>query len=276
MKFAYVTFADDGHDPDLDRDLVCTAVAKLGHDLMPVVWDDPTIEWAGFSAAVVRSTWDYVEKYQQFRQWLIDVDAATTLINPRMVIEPNLVKTYLRDLEASGVPIVPTQWLTTADQLVAAEDIVIKPVISAGARDTIRTSDLNTAQSHAAHIIASGRVAMAQPYLTEVDAVGEISVICINGEPEWAVRKIPALTQGGHGGGREGVELTTELKEFATSALAAFPGGSQCLYARVDVVPTSQGILLMELELAEPSLFVPLGPPNAADIIATAIVNRAS
>lgn len=274
MKIAYVTFHDAGDDPDQDQPLVLQALANLGVDATSCVWDDPAINWSGFDLVVVRSPWDYVAKYREFCQWLIDVDNASTLLNPRMVIEPNLVKTYLRELEALGIPIVPTQWIADAEQLTAAEDIVIKPVISAGARDTIRTSELDIAKAHAQAILDSGRLAMVQPYLSEVDSVGEISIVCIDGRPEWAVRKIPALTQGGHGGGRDQIDLTPELADFATRALAAFPGGSQTLYARVDVVPTSQGLRLMELELAEPSLFLPLGPANAAEIVARAIINR--
>lgn len=275
MKFAYVTFHDDGHDPDLDRDLICNAVTARGFEMLPTIWDDPTVEWSSFNLVIVRSPWDYVEKYQAFRQWLIDVDNASTMLNPRMVIEPNLVKTYLRDLQAAGVSIVPTRWISDIEQLTSANDIVIKPVISAGARDTIRTSDLDLARTHAQSILESGRLAMVQPYLTEVDGVGELSVICIDGQPRWAVKKIPALTQGGHGGGREQVPLTDELEAFARSTIAAFPGGLASLYARVDLVPTSTGLRLMELELAEPSLFIPLGPDNAADLMAQAIIARA-
>lgn len=275
MKFAYVTFEDDGRDPDLDRDLICNAVAARGFEMAATIWDDPAVEWSSFDLVVVRSPWDYVEKYHAFRQWLIDVDNASTLLNPRMVIEPNLVKTYLRDLEAVGISIVPTQWIADIEQLTSANDIVVKPVISAGARDTIRTSDFDVARAHAQSILDSGRMAMVQPYLSDVDGIGEISVICIDGQPQWAVKKIPALTQGGHGGGREQVPLTGELEAFARSAIAAFPGGVQALYARVDLVPTSAGLRLMELELAEPSLFIPLGPDNAADLVAQAIIGRA-
>lgn len=275
MRVAYVTFTDDHHDPDLDLQPVLQALGKVGADAHAVIWDDPKIDWSSFDRVVVRSTWDYVKKFQKFRQWLIDVDAVAKLLNPRMVIEPNLVKTYLRDLEAAGVPIVPTQWVSEVDQLIFQPDLVIKPVISAGAADTIRTSDKAAARAHVENILSSGRLAMVQPYLTEVDTVGEISIVCIEGEPRWAVKKIPALSEGGHGGGREQVQLTQRLIEFANRCLQEFPGAATTCYARVDVVPTPSGILLMELELAEPSLFIPLGPPDAAEQLASAIINSA-
>lgn len=275
MRIAYVTYAAPDNDPDDDRVPVLTAVRAHGFEIEAVVWDDPSIVWSDFDLAVVRSTWDYVPKYQAFRQWLINADDATTLMNPRMLIEPNLVKTYLRELEGAGIPIVPTQWISNVDQLdYFNSDVVIKPVISAGAADTIRTSDFQRARTHAESILASGRLAMAQPYLNEVDEIGEISIVCLNGQPEWAVRKIPALTTGGHGGARESVPLSRELREFALNSLHAFPGAMQSLYARVDVVPTKAGIRLMELELAEPSLFIPLGPTDAAERFAQALLKR--
>lgn len=272
MRVAYVTFTNDHDDPDLDRAPVVAALKSLGADAHECIWDDPLVDWSSYDKVIVRSTWDYVEKFQAFRQWLINVDNVSTLFNSRMVIEPNLVKTYLRDLEVAGISIVPTQWIASVEELTLTGDIVIKPVISAGAADTIRTSNNDVARTQVEKILDSGRLAMAQPYLPEVDDLGEISIVCLHGEPRWAVRKIPALSQGGHGGGRDSVPLTDDLEAFALKTLAAFPGATGTLYARVDLVPTADGILLMELELAEPSLFIPLGPPDAADQFARAIL----
>jgi hypothetical protein len=46
-----------------------------------------------------------------------------------------------------------------------------------------------------------------------------------------------------------------------------------CLYARVDVVESSRGALLMELELIEPELYF-LIVPRAADHMAHLVVER--
>jgi glutathione synthase/RimK-type ligase-like ATP-grasp enzyme len=272
---AYVTYEHAYHaeDPDQDLPLFLAACQRLGVSAEGVRWDDPTIDWSTYSCAVVRSTWDYLEKYDEFRAWLRQIDTQTMLLNPLEVIEQNLEKTYLRDL---GVPIVPTTWITTDDELSLIEKawtewMVIKPTVSAGARDTIRTNQHDIALAHARSILKSGRSVMVQPYLDAVDGPGEISIVCIDRTPAWSVRKIPALTQGGHGGSKEAVPLTNELIEFANEALKTVP---DTLYARVDVVPSGLGFLVMELELAEPSLFLPLAPADGADRLVSAITRR--
>jgi glutathione synthase/RimK-type ligase-like ATP-grasp enzyme len=272
---AYVTYEHAYHaeDPDQDLPLFLAACQRLGVSATAVRWDDPSIDWRIYDCAIVRSTWDYLEKYDKFRAWLTQVDAQTTLLNPREVIEGNLNKTYLRDL---GVPIVPTTWITTEADLSHIEKVwnewmVIKPTVSAGARDTIRTNEYEMALAHARLILNSGRSVMVQPYLDAVDTSGEISIVCIDGKPSWSVRKIPALTQGGHGGSKEAVPLSQELIEFANHALKTLPG---TLYARVDVVPSGADYLVMELELAEPSLFLPLAPADGADQLIAAITRR--
>lgn len=273
IDLAYVTYHELHDDDDADLPLVLAECERLGISAEAVIWDEPGVDWSRFRCAVVRSTWDYVWKYDAFRQWLTDVDRSTLLLNPRSMIERNLDKTYLRDLD---VPIVPTQWVESAAdahhmEAPAGQWIVVKPAVSAGARDTIRTDDADHARAQALDILRSGRIAMVQPYLDAVDGEGEISVICIEGEPAWAVRKIPALTTGGHGGGKEAVKLSTELRNAAVAALSGHPGS---LYARVDLVKHKNTLLVMELELAEPSLFIPFGPADAANRLVRAIARR--
>ena len=48
---------------------------------------------------------------------------------------------------------------------------------------------------------------------------------------------------------------------------------ASCLYARVDIVESARGPLLMELELIEPELYL-LVVPSAAGRFATSISNR--
>jgi hypothetical protein len=273
IDLAYVTYRETEYpDDDSDLPLVLAAAAARGMSAEAVIWDEES-DWTRFRCAVVRSTWDYVGKYAAFREWLASVDRQTLLFNPRPMIERNLDKTYLRDL---GVPIVPTWWIESTDDLHLIERIsdpwiVVKPTVSAGARATIRTRDREEARAHASRILATARSVMVQPYLDAVDGEGEISVICIDGEPSWAARKIPALTTGGHGGSKESYALSADLREAAVTALAHHPGS---LYARVDMVRHAGTWLVMELELAEPSLFVELGPADAADRLVAAIERR--
>ncbi|MEY2590265.1 MAG: hypothetical protein QOJ67_2249, partial [Acidimicrobiaceae bacterium] len=70
----------------------------------------------------------------------------------------------------------------------------------------------------------------------------------------------------------QAVEPTPAQVALAEAALAVperLP-----LYARVDVVDTDDGPLLMELELIEPTLFL-ANRPETADVLAAAIVREA-
>jgi hypothetical protein len=248
-RIAYVT-SEIGLDDEVD--LVCPA---LGWE--PVIWSDPAADWASYSLAICRSPWDYTWRREEFLDWVRRVDAVTRLLNPAEVLIANTDKTYLRDLD---VPIVPTLW--EVPEVLPWPEVVVKPAVSAGARDTIRTSSLDTARAHAREIEASGKTVMVQPYLTATEGEGEISVVWLGGEPSHAVRKPPMLVPEAVGGdARYDIrphELTDELVEFSSLVMAQAPDG--LLYARVDVIRDPGGVLqLMELELTEPYLFLRQG-----------------
>jgi len=106
---------------------------------------------------------------------------------------------------------------------------------------------------------------MMQPYLRAVDSYGETALLFVGGEYSHAIRKGPML-QGpdvGVAGLYKQEEITSRVPSatelaIAEKALATVPGGShRLLYARVDLIPGVDGEpLLVEMELAEPSLFM--------------------
>ncbi|GAB3889378.1 hypothetical protein GCM10027612_31620 [Microbispora bryophytorum subsp. camponoti] len=136
-------------------------------------WLDPRVDWSEFDAAVVRSPWDYIDRRDEFVAWAHRVESVTRLFNPAPVIEWNTDKTYLRTL---GVPTVPTHWPTQGGDpgadLPDWDEFVVKPAISAGARDTVRTADRGAAAGHAATLLAAGRTVMVQPYIPSVEQEG--------------------------------------------------------------------------------------------------------
>src|SRR5688572_26084805 len=97
-----------------------TAVAATGHDedLVPlfeactqaglhpriVAWDDSTISWRRFDAALLRSPWDYTERLGEFLDWCKRVQQSTQLLNPLAVVRWNTDKHYLAELESAGMP----------------------------------------------------------------------------------------------------------------------------------------------------------------------------
>src|ERR1044072_611569 len=128
-------------DLDEDMPLLLRALAARGIAAEAVVWDDAAVEWAAFDTVVVRSTWDYFVRREEFLAWAERVAAVTALHNPVPVLRWNSDKRYLLDLERWGVPIVPT---TFVEPGAAAElpddpvDLLVKPVVCAGSNDTAR------------------------------------------------------------------------------------------------------------------------------------------
>ncbi len=275
--------------PDLDHDgrTLQRALVERGGgrvEARPAVWDDPAVDWAAADVVVVRSTWDYAKRRDEFLAWAARVEEVTELHNPLVVLRWSTDKTYLRDLAEAGVPVVPTAFLDSADDANPYADVehVVKPAVSAGSLDTTRVAPGDDARSRrrVEAIVASGRTAMVQPYLHGVDELGETALVFYDGHFSHALRKAALLTaESGEATGlfkEEDMaprEPSPEEHAAAARVVEAIPGGAP-LYARVDLLPSDDGPLLLELELAEPSFFLDLVDPAAADRAADAVLAR--
>jgi len=252
-------------EADTDAAALGHALGELGLSAETVPWDDPGVDWGRFSLVVVRSTWDYVERRDEFVAWAKRVP---TLANGAMVLEWNTDKRYLADLASAGVAVVPTTFLGPGDQLVdPGTPFVVKPSVSAGAQDTVRyrAGDLEVASRHVRSITDGGRTAMVQPYLDSVDLVGESTLIFVGGRFSHAVRRGAMLYDGGRRqpGEQEVAAAVASPAELsaANGVLEAIPealsGASDLLYARVDLLAGDDDrLLLLELEVTEPFLFL--------------------
>ena len=290
--------------PDLDPDdrLLRDALVERGIAVDAAVWDDPTVDWAAYQHVIIRNTWDYTDRAALFADWARRVAHASVLLNPADVVVWNIDKTYLRDLEQRGLPIVPTIWLDPArnfgaraihTRFPAFGEFVIKPTVSAGSRDTGRYDASQTpsrmlAIMHAKNLLAVGRTVMLQRYLRRVDTVGETALVYIDGQFSHSVRK-GALLEGPYRADEIDLlyrqeqmaprEATNAEREVADRTIAAlseiFPQlDGPLLYARVDLIPDDEGKpVILELELTEPSLFLEHGP-GSADRVADAIAAR--
>jgi len=224
---------------------------------------------------VLRSCWNYHEQPDAFRRWLDRAAAATTIVNPPALVRWNLHKGYLRDLAVRGVAIVPTEFvpagasLRLADLLRARgwDDIVLKPAISAASANTrrFRGEALGAAQAFLdGH---RGRDMMVQPYQRSTESLGEHSLVWIDGEVTHGVRKAARLA-GSHESVSAATVPSTAERAFAAHALAQSPPGAR--YARIDLMVGDGGrLLLSELELIEPSLYLLQSPPALARFVRT-------
>lgn len=282
-----VTDVYAAEDPDYDTPLLLPALAARGADPTAVVWHDAAVDPASFDLLVIRSPWDYPERPAEFAAWLDRAERATRVVNSPATVRWNLDKTYLRDLESAGIRVVPTTYATTADAAGAAIDaherVVVKPAVSAGARDTglFDASDA-AAVALATRIVARGDVAMIQPEIEELSEGREKALYVIGGDLTHAISKGAILAPGG--GFRGGVyrenpvpvEATPAERAFAADVLRAVrraTGGEPPLYARVDTVDSARyGLCLLEVELVEPALNLHVAP-HVTGILADAIVS---
>ncbi|GGQ85496.1 ATP-grasp domain-containing protein [Kitasatospora griseola] len=256
---------------DVEMLPVLAAFARAGVRAEAVLWDDPAVDWSGFDLVLIRSVWDYIVQRDAFLAWARRTAALTRVANPVPVLEQNTDKTYLRNLAEAGVPIVPTAWVAPGEELTGADwpELVVKPTVSSGARDTVRTTDRAEALAQVAALTAAGRTAMVQPYLPMVEDEGETSLLYLGGGFSHAVRRGPML-----GGGFADVarEPADDQLALAEQVLAAVPERAELLYARVDLVRLPDGSpVLIELELTEPRLFLDLRPDGPEALAAAAL-----
>jgi glutathione synthase/RimK-type ligase-like ATP-grasp enzyme len=250
------------------------ALDACGVDAVPAVWDDPSVDWDAFDLVVIRSTWDYVPRREQFLAWARSVPR---LANPAEVVDWNTDKCYLGELAAAGVPVVPTSWVAPGEAFTPpAGEHVVKPTVSAGARDTARYAAGEDSTPHVERLLADGRSVMVQPYVAAVDTAGETALVHVDGVLSHAARKAPVLVPGLDD--PDLVEITARApsaaeRRVAAAALAALPFAAPLLYARVDVVPGPDGPVVIELELTEPCLFLDTAP-GAAERLADAVAAR--
>jgi glutathione synthase/RimK-type ligase-like ATP-grasp enzyme len=239
-------------EPDPDLEPLARAIEARGARATIVAWDDGPL--GRFDQAIFRSTWNYVPLRDAFCAWADDAATKTKLWNPPDVVRWNTDKAYLRELEARGVPIVPTKFVQTLEDI-SWRDVVIKPRISAASFAT-RRFDLSRMRSEAEAFLREHRERpmMLQPYIDSVESHGERSLVWIAGELTHAIRKSPRFSQGEERVS-EALEIADDEREVAARALE--PLASRLLYARVDLVRDSEGRpCVMELELVEPSLFL--------------------
>lgn len=271
-------------DLDADLPLIVQAAADRGVEAHVVVWDDPSVDWSSYDAVVVRSCWDYLARRDEFLAWAASVPR---LHNTADVLTWNTDKVYLRQLEAAGVPIIETRWdVLPGDDIGEHTEWVVKPTISAGSKDTARWGTRDEVWAHSAALVAAGRTSMTQPYISSVDDEGETAMLHFSGAFSHAIRKGPLLERG------EGVRQDRDSRESITprspshaqrevsqhaiaAACAALGLAEPPLYARVDLVTGADSTpMLIELELSEPSLFLPHAD-GAADRLVDAVLARA-
>lgn len=248
------------------------ALGARGVDARWVRWDNQTVDWAGADRVFVRSTWDYEYRTEEFLAWVDSVGPG--LVNSAATIRWNLDKSYLVDLVATGLPVVPTSSVATTEELrsavTALGTAVVKPRTGAGGRGVRAvTADQETGEDGGPWVV--------QPLVDSVRTLGEVSVYVMDGVAVSRLDKRPApgeiRVHEWYGGSTVVGALDADTAGLATDTLAAVGEvlGETPPYGRVDLMWWQGRWVLSEVELTEPGLYLDVLPGNAepfADLVA--------
>lgn len=268
-----------------DDRLLLPALAARGLNARFARWDDPSAGWPDAAAVVVRSTWDYYRRVDAFGAWLGRLEAGgVRTFNSVETIRSNLDKRYLRELEAQGVRVVPTEWVEPNARVDLADvlarrgwsEAVAKPAVSAGAFETFRLTRATADRSQPrVDALARRGAVLIQPFVPEIASAGEWSLLYFGGRYSHAALKRPRAgdwrVQPRHGGSESAAPPPPAVRAAADALMRLLP--STPLYARVDGVVLSGAFHLMELELVEPALFLH-ADPDAPSRLADALVRE--
>jgi glutathione synthase/RimK-type ligase-like ATP-grasp enzyme len=271
MRIVLATANDQPDITPSDR-LYADALERRGCRVRGAPWNGEGTAFADADAIVIRSTWGYYKEEGLFRAWTESMASSTRLFNPIGLVRWNLRKDYVGELAAAGVR-VPACHFAVAD--VAAIDrvfvetgwsrAVIKPAVGGGgyavelvARDEVASTVARLPES----IRATG--VLVQEFLPEI-ADGELSQIFFDGRFSHAVRKRPRVGEfrvnSRFGATRSSEQSEPQIIAQGASALHALP--ELPLYARVDGVVRGSELIVLEVEVLEPALFMEFDPASA-------------
>ncbi|GAA1582842.1 hypothetical protein GCM10009828_003650 [Actinoplanes couchii] len=283
MKLGWVT-ATGVQGYDVDEPFALPALRDAGVDVDVVIWDDPDVRWESYDRVVLRSAWDYPEHLDRFVPWLDRVAAVTDLCNPAPMVRWNLDKHYLAELDEAGIPIPPTTFLEPGDIPVFPDgEFVVKPAVGAGSRNasSYGPEDRESAREHVTRLHGAGASVLVQPLLKSVVADGEWPLLFFGGVYSHAASKRVALPRAGTVeylfAEETNVAYTADPEQIAVARqvvdLVTERFGTP-VYARVDLVRDDDGKpCVLEVELIEPSLFLPEGPPESVGKLVKALRN---
>lgn len=263
-------------DGEPGHEVLDQALADRGISSRWAVWDDPFVDWSVAKIVAVRSTWDYDTRLQDFLGWANAI--GPSLLHGVEVFRWNTDKSYLLDLvQLSSVPVIPTALADNPVNLRAAigrvQPAVVKPRVGAGGRGIVVVYDSET------WLPVDKGPWVVQPLVESVMTTGEESVFVIDGHPVSQLRKVAGKkdfrVHEEYGGASYNTPLMHDTALLAAEAVAATTEilGCEIVYARVDMMRLDGRLVVSEVEVTEPGLYLDLMPENAV-LFADAIAAR--
>jgi glutathione synthase/RimK-type ligase-like ATP-grasp enzyme len=279
-----IAFASDRDHEELvegDR-MLKTYLEDLGHSVTVEVWNDEEVQWSRYDLVLIRSTWNYSSAPDSYLDWISRLESADLrLWNPPEVVRWNLHKEYLKDLRESGISVppsffVPEEVEVPLDKIMDEKGwdaVVLKPLIGAGGTGVERFTldDTEDGQRHLNSLVQD-RGALVQEFLPEVTQEGEWSFIFAGNQFSHAVLKTPSddefRVQRALGGTRHHREPPERLRRQAEDIVKKIT--KPYLYLRLDGIARGGRLMVLELEMIEPRLYLE-GSESGVEVIGEAI-----
>jgi len=272
MRIAYISYVKQerytqGLTVDEESEVLEFLKGK-GLDVHSEIWNDAQVDWQQYDVAVLKSPWDYHEHIALFYAWLDTMERlGVRMLNPVPLVRWNSDKHYLKDIADAGLHVIPSLFIEKGTVLSAAtglfdelasDKLVIKPCISAGAKNTLVVSRNGFGtEVEKLNALLAAESYIVQPFQEEIKD-GEWSFLFFNGKYSHGLLKTPGAgdfrVQHYLGGSIAYPEVDPKHIAQASAYVQRFAAGS--LYARVDGILKNGEFYLMELELIEPYLFL--------------------
>ncbi|WP_372655222.1 RimK family alpha-L-glutamate ligase [Halobacteriovorax sp.] len=279
IKLAILTCSEIDVNACNDDNLIIPLLKSQEIEAVFQIWDDLTVDWSSFDCILIRSTWDYTEKIEQFKSFINKLPREVKLFNAHEIVMNNFNKSYLFDLEERGFEIVPSLKSKVSQDTIEeaftkfqSDKIIIKPLIGAGASgiQVIEKDNLNA-------VVENNNEELIQPFQDSISTDGEVSLIFFNGDFSHAILKVPKKnefrSQEEFGSKITPLSPDSQTINYSKKVLESITTDS--LFARVDLLKNEENEwrYIGEVELIEPALYLSFDK-DSAQRFCNAIVKR--
>jgi glutathione synthase/RimK-type ligase-like ATP-grasp enzyme len=268
-------------DEDRESIFLKEALEKRGIESSIVYWEDTQVDWPTADLSISRTTSSYLFNPDKFFKWANKVEETSTLWNPSIIMEWNHHKRYIMELQELGIPVpetilIPKNTDKPFENIlneIPWDDFVLKPCIGAGSIGLERfTRNSSNLKEHFMNLNRNGFYTiyprlgrldfqpcdtLVQPYLQEIIQNGEASLIYYGGEFSHSVIKyVKTGDFRAHPGWGAEVLLYDALpEEVEVGHKVLDVVGYPTEYARLDMMPSKDGPMVIEVELIDPMMF---------------------
>lgn len=273
---------------DVDDAILKKYLINEGADVEIVSWDNKDYDWSSRDLVIIRSTWDYHERLEEYIEWLNYLKENNIKVyNDIDIVKNNIYKDrQIAFLKENNIKIMDCEVFSRSglNGMKKPEDtlietikkyfpnhvdeslFVLKPSVSARSNNTYLVDPFGINEDSDAHIYEKSdeifnelldkftdRGIILQVFARGIQN-GEYGMVFLNGVLVQSVVKKPGKIYGKKE--KEALNVVPkELEKFAYDIVKKLPL-DKVLIARVDAVMESDGATLMELELAEPNIYI--------------------